>query len=199
MTANSAPRQPWLSYLLLLVLGIAPTFLVSHYYGVLPSRMVVQWDAFGKLTVIATQAKSVLLIANVAAVIALTAIAIALWQRRALVAFKLRRAYLMLNMAQIVVINLTCAMLVTDALGYGLKLKPSIPPGMALLLFASGVLIWRLEQGRSSAMRVVAIGLLVGALALLAFSAIAANAVVGYYASAFALLAMAALVLPGAR
>jgi hypothetical protein len=105
----------------------------------------------------------------------------------------------MVNMAQVAVINLTCAMLVTDALGLGLRLKPSIVPAMALLLFGCGVLVWRIDQGRSAAMRAVAIGLLAAGPALLIFSAIAANAVVGYYASAFALLAMTALVLPRAR
>ena len=188
-----------LAYALLLVLGLAPTAFVTHYYGVLPNRLVVQWDMFGNLTVIGTRARSVLFVANAAALIAFTSIAVALWQQRALVAFGLRRAYLAASFAQVIAINLTCGMIVTDALGYGLRLKPTIPPAMAVLLFACGLLVWRVDQGASTLARVAAIALLAGGPLLLAFSAIAANEVVGYYASAFALLAMAALVLPGGR
>jgi hypothetical protein len=177
----------------MLVFGFVPTALVARYYDMLPRRLVIQWDMFGNTTIIGTRASTVLMIANVAAVIALAAIAIAMWQHRTLVAFGMRRAYLALNLAQIAVINLTCAMLVTDALGFQLKIKPVIPPAMAVLLFAAGVLVWQME-GRLA--RIAGIALSAGGVLLLAFSAIAANQALGYYASAFALIAMIALLLP---
>jgi hypothetical protein len=141
------------------------------------------------------------MIANVAAVIALTAIAVAIWQHRALVALGARRAFLGLNIAQIVAINLTCAMIVSDALGLQLTIKPTIPPAMAVLLFAGAVLFWRVDQARGTAFsRGMTVALAVAAVGVLSFSAIALNAAVGYYASAFAVLAMIAVALPmGAR
>src|SRR6185295_2981686 len=105
----------------MLVFGFLPTALVTRYYHVLPRRLVIQWDMFGNTTIIATRASTVLMIANVAAVIALAAIAVAMWQHRSLIALGMRRAFLALNLAQITVINLTCAMLVSDALGLQLK------------------------------------------------------------------------------
>lgn len=184
----------------MLALGLFPTALVSHYYDVLPNRLIIRWDMFGNTTIIGTRASTVLMIANVAAVIALSATAIAVWQHRSLVALGMRRAYLGLNLAQIVAINLTCAMIVTEALGFSLKIKPMVPPAMAVLLFAAAVLCRRIDQGRASrAARIAAIALGALSLALLAFSAIAANEVVGYYASAVAALAMVALALPEAR
>lgn len=196
LTSSSAPRQPLIAYAVLLALGVAPTLFVTQHYGVLPNRLVVQWDMFGNLTFIGTRARSVLMVANAAALIAFTSVAVAIWQNKALVALGLRRAYVAASLAQVVAINLTCGMIVTDALGYGLTLKPTIPPAMAVLVFACGMLVWRLDQGASRLARGVAIVLLAGGPALLAFSAIAAGAVVGYYASAFALLAMVAIVLP---
>ena len=196
MASSSAPRQPLIAYALVLAFGVLPTVLVTQYYGVLPNRLVVQWDMFGNLTVIGTRARSVLMVANAAALIAFTSVAVAIWQNSALIALGLRRSYLAASFAQIAAINLTCGMIVTDALGYGLTLKPTIPPAMAVLLFACGVLVWRIDQGGSRLARGAAIALLTGGPLLLAFSAIAANVVVGYYASAFALLAMAAIVVP---
>lgn len=187
-------RQPFGSYALMLVFGFLPTALVTRYYHVLPRRQVIQWDMFGNTTIIGTRATTVLMIANVAAVIALAATAVGMWQHRSLVALGMRRAYLALNLAQLAVINLTCAMIVSDALGLQLKIKPMIAPAMAVLLFAAGVLVWRMEGGRLA--RIGAIALSATGVFILALSAIAANQVVGYYASAFALAAMAALLLP---
>lgn len=193
-------RQPLLSYLTIIALGLIPTALVTHYYGILPQRLVIQWDTFGNITVIGTKPRTVLMIANVAAVVALTAIAVAIWQHRTLLQLGLRRAFLGLNLAQIVAINLVCAMLVSDALGMRLTIKPMVPPAMAVLLFAAGILFWRMQQGGANAVvRAVAMVLIGGSLVLLAFSAVAVNAVVGYFASAVALLAMAALALPQER
>jgi len=198
--AVGATRQPLLTYLVLIALGLIPTALVSHYYGILPQRLVLQWDTFGNITVIGTKPRTVLTIANVAAVVALTAVAVAVWQQRTLLQLGLRRAFLGLNLAQIVAINLVCAMLVSDALGMRLTIKPMVPPAMAVLLFAAGILFWRLQQsGANAVARAAAVALMGAGLVLLAFSAVAMNAVVGYFASALALLAMAALALPQER
>jgi hypothetical protein len=196
--ATGAPsvKQPWPAYLGLIVCGVAPLALVTRYYGVLPHRLVVQWDTFGNTTVIGTRPASVLLIANIAAVVALTAIAISIWQNRALAAIGARRAFLALNFAQIIVIALTCAMIVSDALGLKLAIRPMIAPVMSVLLFAAAVLCFRASAQGGGLGRIAAYVLAAAAVGLLALSAIAANAVVGYYASAFALLAMAALALP---
>jgi uncharacterized membrane protein len=195
-TSATAVKQPWFAYLGLIALGVAPLALVTRYYGVLPNRLVVQWDTFGNTTVIGTRPASVLMIANIAAVVALVAIAVAIWQNRALVSIGARRAFLALNFAQIVAIGLTCAMIVSDAMGLQLAIRPAIPPVMAVLLFAGAVLCYRASPPGTGLGRIGAYALGVAAFGLLALSAIAANAVVGYYASAFALLAMAALALP---
>jgi hypothetical protein len=181
----------------MLALGVAPVLLVSEYYHVLPQRLVIHWDTFGRLTVIATRAASVLTVAYVAAATALVAVVVGAWQHTTLVTLDLRRAFLGLNLAQLVAINLTCLMLVTDALGLALTLKPMIPPAMAVLLFAGAVLCWRLaDHAGSGLLRLAALALGVASLALVGSSALVANAFVGYYASAFAVLAMIALALP---
>jgi hypothetical protein len=198
--AGAGARQPLFSYLAIIVLGLVPTALVTQYYGILPQRLVIQWDTFGNITVIGTKPRTVLMIANIAAVAALTAIAVSVWQHRALVQLGMRRAFLGLNLAQIVAINLVCAMIVTDALGLRLTIKPMVPPAMAVLLFAAGILCWRMYQSGAGALaRVAAIVLMGASLVLLAFSAVAVNAVVGYFASAIALLAMVAMSLPETR
>jgi hypothetical protein len=181
----------------MIALGAAPTALVSRYYAILPQRLVIQWDAFGNITVIGTRSATVLMIANVAAVVALSAIALSLWQNRAMLELGVRRAFLGLNLAQIVAINLVCAMLVSDALGLQLKIKPMVSPAMAVVLFAAGVLSWRIDRNQRSAVARAAAFVLVGAaIVLLVLSAAAANAVVGYFASALAVLAMVAVALP---
>jgi hypothetical protein len=196
----AAARQPFFSYALMIVLGLVPTLLVTQYYGILPQRLVYQWDTFGNITVIGTRPRTVLMMANVAAVVALTAAAVSIWQHRALFQMGMRRAFIGLNLAQIVAINLVCAMIVSDALGLQLRIKPAIPPAMAVLLFAAGMLCWRMNQAvRSTLARGAALALTGGALVLLAFSAVSMNAVVGYFAAAVALLAMAALALPQER
>jgi hypothetical protein len=193
-------RQPLLSYAILIVMGFAPLALVIRFYGVLPNRIVVRWDTFGNMTVIGTRPGAVLMIANVAALIALTAVAIAVWQQRALVSLGMRRAYLGLNLAQIVAINLVCAMIVSDALGLGLAIKPMVPPAMAVLLFAAGILCLRIDQSRRSGWaRAFAVALLIAGPAFLIYSAIGSNVPLGYYASAFAAVAMAALALPSGK
>jgi hypothetical protein len=198
--AAGGTRQPLLSYLAIVALGLIPTALVTHYYGVLPQRLVIQWDTFGNITVIGTKPRTVLMIANVAAVVALTAIAVTVWQHRTLLQLGLRRAFLGLNLAQIVAINLVCAMLVSDAMGLRLAIKPMVAPAMAVLLFAAGILCWRMHQSQANAVaRAAAVALIGAALVLLVLSAVAANAVVGYFASAVALLAMVAVALPQQR
>jgi hypothetical protein len=192
-----AARQPLLTYAVMIAFGLLPTALVTRFYGILSHRLVIQWDTFGNITVIGTRPATVLMIANVAAVIALAATAVAIWQHRALLQLGARRAFLALNLAQITAINLVCAMIVSDALGLQLKIKPMIPPAMSLVLFAAGMLCWRLDQSRPGALtRIGAFVLISAGLLLLGFSALAINAAVGYYASAVALLAMIAVALP---
>jgi hypothetical protein len=180
----------------MIVLGFAPVALVLQFYRVLRNRTVIQWDLFGNTTIIGTRPMTVLTIAGVGAAIAVLAVLIGAWQNKAMSAMGLRRAYLALNLAQIGAIALTCCMIVSDALGLQLKIKPTIPPVMAVLVFAAGVLLWRLDAQKTGALRWLALVLLAGGVGLLAFSAIAMKAVVGYYASAFAVLAMVAVALP---
>jgi hypothetical protein len=191
-------RQPLFSYAVMIVLGFVPVALVTHFYDVLPNRIVARWDAFGNVTIIGTRPTTILMVAEIAAVIALTAIAVSIWQQKALIALGMRRAYLALNLSQLVVINLVSAMIVSDALGFGLKLKPTVPPAMAVLIFAAGLLCRRMDQAHQNASaRAASVALLAAGPMLLVFGAVAANAVVGYYASAVALVAMAAVALPG--
>jgi hypothetical protein len=180
----------------MIVLGFAPIALVLQFYNVLPNRTVIRWDLFGNTTILGTRPATVLTMAVAGAVIALFAVVVGIWQNKAMMDMGLRRAYLALNLAQIGAIALTCCMIVGDALGLQLKIKPMIPPVMAVLVFAAGILLWRLDAPKPGALRWVALGLLAGALGLLGFSAIAMKAVVGYYASALALLAMIAVALP---
>lgn len=193
----SPRRQPLGSYAAILALGFLPTVLVTPYYDVLPRRMVMQWDTFGNITVIGTRSATVLMIAHTAAAIAVICLAVSIWQRRALVEMGMRRAFLALNLAQIVAINLTCAMIVSDALGLQLTIKPMVPPALALVLFSAGILFRRADQSRASPpARGAAIVFVLAALFLLGSSAIAADGVVGYYAAALGLLAMTAVALP---
>jgi hypothetical protein len=180
----------------MLVLGFAPVALVLQHYNVLSNRTTIRWDVFGNTTIIGTRPTTVLTIAAAGAAIAVVAVLIAVWQRVALSALGLRRAYLALNLAQLVAIALTCCMIVSDALGLQIKIKPMIPPAMAVLLFAGGLLCWRVEAKVQGPLRWLGGALMAGGLGFLAFSAIAMNAPVGYYASAFALLAMTAIALP---
>lgn len=189
-------RQPIGTYLTMIALGFAPVALVLQFYGVLPNRTVIRWDVFGNTTVIGTRPATVLTIAVVGAAIAVVAVLIGALQHRALAALALRRPYLALNLAQLTAIALTCSMVVNEALGFQIKFKPMIPPAMSVLVFAAGVLCWRLEGRRAGLARWLAVALIIVAAGLLAFSAIAMNAVVGYYASGLAALAMAAIALP---
>ncbi len=189
-------RQPIGTYLTMIALGFAPVALVLQFYGVLPNRTVIRWDVFGNTTVIGTRPATVLTIAVVGATIAVVAVLIGALQHRALAALALRRPYLALNLAQLTAIALTCSMVVSEALGFQIKFKPMIPPAMSVLVFAAGVLCWRLEGRRAGLARWLAVALIIVAAGLLAFSAIAMNAVVGYYASGLAALAMAAIALP---
>lgn len=197
VAASSAVRVPYLSYASLIALGMLPTALVTQYYAILPHRLVVQWETMSKITVIGTRPATVLMVANIAAAIALIGTAIAVWQHRALSELQMRRPFFGLNAAQVVAINLLCAMIVSDALGLQLRIKPMIAPAMAAALFAAGMLAWRIHQGNASkAARAAAFVLLAGAVALLAAAAVSSNSVVGYFASALAALAMAAVALP---
>ncbi|MEQ1755255.1 MAG: hypothetical protein ABL973_14105 [Micropepsaceae bacterium] len=190
-------KYPVLTYVAMIVLGVIPTALVTHYYGHLPNRMVIRWDLLGHMTVIGTRASTVLMVANFAAVAALAATAIGVWQHKSFVALDGLRAFLMLNMAQIVAINLTCIMLVTEALGFHLTIKPMIPPAMALLLFSGGILCWRAEADAAfNTTKAFGAALMGAGVFLLVLNAIAANQIVGYYASAFAALMMTAVLIP---
>ena len=154
----------------MIVLGFAPVALVLQFYGALPNRTVIQWDLFGNTTIIGTRPFTILTVACIGAAIAVMAVLIGALQNRALAVLRLRRAYLALNLAQLTAIALTCVMIVTEALGFQFKIKPMIPPAMAVLLFAGGVLCWRLDSGRSGAVRWLGIALLFAALAMVAIA-----------------------------
>jgi hypothetical protein len=157
----------------------------------------MQWDAFGNITVIGTRSATVLTIANTAAAIALMCLAISIWQQRALVEMGMRRAFLALNLAQIVAINLTCTMIVSDALGLQLAIKPMVPPALAVVLFSAGIMFRRVDQSRASLpARGAAIVFVLAGLLLLGSSAVANGTAVAYYVSALGLLAMTAVALP---
>lgn len=192
-----AHRQPLFTYAVMIVLGLLPTALVSYYYADLPNRLVIQWDVLGRMTIIGTRASTVLMVANFAAVAGLLGTLLALWQHKAFVAVDGLRPFIILNMSQIVAINLTCLMLVTQSLGFTLTIKPMIAPAMSVLLFAAGVLCWRAEGLASfTVTRLLGAALMGCALALLGLNVFASPHVVGYYASAFALLMMAAAAIP---
>jgi hypothetical protein len=197
VAAPAAVRVPYLSYASLIALGMLPTALVTQYYAILPHRLVVQWETMSKITVIGTRPATVLMVANIAAAIALIGTAIAVWQHRMLSELGMRRPFFGLNAAQVVAINLLCAMIVSDALGLQLRIKPAIAPAMAVALFAAGMLAWRIHQGNASkTARAAAFVLLAGAVLFLAAAAVSSHSVVGYFASALAVLAMAAVALP---
>lgn len=190
-------KAPIFSCIVMVILGLAPTVLVTQYHDIIPNRTVIQWDVLGRMTVIGTRASSVLLVANFAALAGLAGAFLALWRHQALAAANSLRPFLILNLSQIVAINLTCIMLVTQALGLKLAIKPMIPPAMAVLLFAAGVLLWRAEGvQRFSLTRLVGVVLAAAGFGLLVLNGFASSQVVGYYATAFALLAMAAAALP---
>ena len=179
------------------MMDVTPTALVTRYYCDQLHKLVISCNLRGRMTVIGTQASTVLEVANFAAVAALAGTMLAVWQHKAFVALDGLRAFLMLNMAQIVAINLTCIMLVTESLGFHLTIKPMIPPAMALLLFSGGILCWRAEGGAAfNIMKAFAAALMGAGVALLLLNAIAANQIVGYYASAFAALMMIAVLIP---
>jgi hypothetical protein len=193
-------KYPLFSYLAMIVLGLVPTALVTYYYGDLPNRMVIQWDTLGRMTVIGTRASTVLMVANFAAVAGIAGSVLAFALHRSFVAIDGLRAFVMLNMAQIVAINLTCVMIVTESIGYNLTIKPMIPPAMSLLLFSGGVLLWRVEQGKVMGVgRFCGAALMIAGVGLLMISALLAHQIVGYYASAFAVLMMIAAALPSQR
>lgn len=193
-------KYPLFSYAVMILLGLVPTALVSYYYEHLPNRMVIQWDLLGRMTIIGTRASTVLMVANFAAIAGLAGSVLAFAMHRSFVAIDGLRAFVLLNMAQIVALNLTCVMIVTESLGYHLTIKPMIPPAMAVLLFSAGVLLWRIEQGRvMSFVRFIGVALMLVGVGLLILSALLAHQVVGYYASAFAVLMMIAAALPAQK
>lgn len=193
-------RFPVVSGLILAVLGLLPVALVTEYYGVLPNRIVIRWDMLDRMSVIGTRSQTVLMVAYVGAGLAVIALAILSVLHNAMRSAGVLRAFLMLNLAQLVVINLTCGMIVSDALGQQLKLKPIIAPAVSVALAAAGVLIWKSGLGQN--LRGLAgFGLIMvaAAVGMLAFAAIAAGSPTGYYASAFAVLAIAALFVSPAK
>ncbi|MEQ1868192.1 MAG: hypothetical protein ABL996_26545, partial [Micropepsaceae bacterium] len=153
----------------MIALGLAPVALVLRTYDVLPNRTIIRWDMFGNTTIIGTRPWTVLMIAVTGAIIAVLSVALAMLLRKSLAELGLRRAYLALNFAQVVVIALTCGMIVSEALGFQLTIKPMIPPAMAVLLVAAAVLCWRLGGPRPSVIRLVAVLLGLGGIVLLGF------------------------------
>ena len=85
-------KAPIFSCIVMVILGLAPTVLVTQYQDIIPNRTVIQWDVLGRMTVIGTRASSVLLVANFAALAGLAGAFLALWRHQALAAANSRAA-----------------------------------------------------------------------------------------------------------
>lgn len=175
--AAAKSTQPISAYLLLLILGFLPAILVALFWDDLPHRFVVQWGVAG-LTITGTRAKSAMTIAIACAGISLLAVLVTAVQNESFRASGIRRLFLALNFAQVVTIGLTCAMIVTEAIGIlPFRLRDVVPAGAALILVTAALLCFRIAGG--AATRVVSFGAgLVAWFFLLAALAIGAATVV---------------------
>ena len=142
--------QPISAYLVLLILGFLPVILVALFWDDLPHRFIVQWGIAG-LTVTGTRAKSAMMIAVGCAGIALFAVIITAIQNESFRASGIRRLFLALNFMQVITIGLTCAMVVTEAIGIvPFRLRDVVPASAALTLTAAALLCLRISGGAAS-------------------------------------------------
>ena len=184
--------QPVSAYLLLLILGFLPVILVALFYDDLPHRFIVRWGGAG-LTITGTRAKSAMTIAIACAAIALFAVIIAAIQNESLKASGIRRLFLALNFAQVITIGLTCAMLVSEALGFPYRVRDAIPPSAALLLTIAALLCLRIAAGAATRLGRVVFGLFGWSFALTAIAIVALTIVFIGTPLSFAAIAVALL------
>src|SRR6185436_17045329 len=59
----------------------------------------------------------------------------------------IRRLFLALNYAQVITIGLTCAMIVTEAVGFPYRIRHVIPATAALMLAIAAILCLRIARG----------------------------------------------------
>ena len=144
--------QPVSSYLLLLILGFLPVILVALFWDDLPHRFVVQWN-LGGLTISGTRSRSAMTLAVACAGIALLAVMIAAIQNESFKASGIRRLFLALNYMQVITIGLTCAMIVTEAIGFPFRVRHVIPASAALMLAVAALLCLRIAGGAATSVR----------------------------------------------
>ena len=147
--AAQRSTQPVSAYLVLLILGFLPAIIVALFWDDLPHRFIVQWGVAG-LTITGTRAKSAMTIAVACAGISLLAVLITAIQNESFRASGIRRLFLALNFIQVVTIGLTCAMIVTEAVGFPFRLRDIVPASAALMLTAAALLCLRLAGGAAS-------------------------------------------------
>jgi hypothetical protein len=199
MPASSFP-QPVSAYLLLVILGFVPLILVSLFYDDLPHRLVVQWSA-GGLTITGTRARSAMAAAVACAAIAVFAVIISAIQNKSLTASGIRRLFLALNFAQVLTIGLTVLMLVTEALGFEIRMRDLVPPSAALLLAIAALLCLRVSAISSTAAMGAVFGLagwlfLAGAIAVCVLAGLFIGTPLTFAAIGVALLIALALAVP---
>lgn len=147
--AAQQSTQPVSAYLVLLILGFLPAIIVALFWDDLPHRFIVQWGVAG-LTITGTRAKSAMTIAIACAGISLLAVLITALQNESFRASGIRRLFLALNFIQVITIGLTCAMIVTEAVGFPFRLRDIVPASAALMLTAAALLCLRLAGSAAS-------------------------------------------------
>lgn len=167
--------QPVSAYLLLLILGFLPIVLVALFWDDLPHRFVVQWNV-GGLTISGTRSRSAMTAAIAGAGISVLAVIIAAIQNESFRASGVRRLFLALNYAQVITIGLTCAMIVTEAVGFPYRIRHVIPASAALMLAIAAILCLRIAGGAATATRANVFGFF-GLLFILAALAVAAASI----------------------
>jgi hypothetical protein len=191
--AAKQSTQPVSAYILLLILGFLPIILVQLFWDDLPHRFVVQWSVAG-LTIIGTRAKSAMTIAIGCAAIALFAVLVGAVQNESFRASGIRRLYLALNFVQVITIGLTCAMIVTEAVGLvPFRIRDLIPASAALLLTVAALLCLRLSGGAASRAAAFLFGAVGWLFVLLAVGIIALTVLYIGTPIAFVAIALAAL------
>ena len=150
--AAQQSTQPVSAYLLLLILGFLPIILVALFWDDLPHRFVVQWN-LGGLTISGTRSRSAMTAAMACGGIALLAVIVAAIQNESFRASGIRRLILALNYAQVITIGLTCAMIVTEAIGFPYRIRHVIPASAALLIIIAAMLCLRIANGAATPAR----------------------------------------------
>jgi hypothetical protein len=184
--------QPVSAYLLLLILGFLPVILVALFWDDLPHRFVVQWNV-GGLTISGTRSRSAMTAAVACAGISLLAVLIAAVLNESFRASGIRRLFLALNYAQVITSGLTCAMIVTEAVGFPYRIRHVIPATAALMLVIAALLCLRIASGAATPARGYLFGFFGWLFLLAALAVVAATIVFIGTPLSFGALAVAAL------